>query len=76
MADGPAAGLRFIDERGLADVLDSYQLFHAVRGELNRRLGRWAEAAAAFGRALALATQPAEVRLMQRRLEEARRRLD
>jgi RNA polymerase sigma-70 factor (ECF subfamily) len=76
MADGPAAGLRFIDDLGLAGVLDSYQLFHAVRGELNRRLGRWAEAAAAFGRALALATQPAEVRLMQRRLEEARRRLD
>jgi RNA polymerase sigma-70 factor (ECF subfamily) len=76
MADGPAAGLQFIDDQGLAVALDSYQLFHAVRAELHRRLGQWADAAAGYQRALALATQPAEVRLMQRRLAETRRRLD
>jgi len=76
MARGPAAGLEFIEGLGLAGVLESYQLFHAVRAELHRRLGHWAEAAAAYQRALALATQPAEVRLMQRRLAESRSRLD
>jgi RNA polymerase sigma-70 factor (ECF subfamily) len=76
MADGPAAGLEFIDRLGLEGALASYQLLHAVRGELHRRLGQWAQAAAAFQRALDLATQPAEVRLMQRRLAETSSRLD
>jgi len=42
-ADGPARALRLVDELKLED----YHLFHAVRADLLRRLGRLAEAAAA-----------------------------
>jgi RNA polymerase sigma-70 factor (ECF subfamily) len=46
--DGPAAALALVD----ALDLDSYYLFHAIRGELLARLDRPAEAAAAFDRAV------------------------
>jgi len=52
MADGPAAGLAIVAP--LADSLDGYALFHAVRGDLLSRLGRDAEARVCFGRAAAL----------------------
>jgi RNA polymerase sigma-70 factor (ECF subfamily) len=70
MRDGPAAGLALIDailERG--DLLD-YRLAHAARAELCRRLGRTAEARASYERALALARQEPERRLLKRRLAE------
>jgi RNA polymerase sigma-70 factor (ECF subfamily) len=65
-ADGPQAGLEIVD--GLD--LDDYRYLHSTRGELLRRLGRDAEAREAFGRALALAGDEAERRLLERRLEE------
>jgi RNA polymerase sigma-70 factor (ECF subfamily) len=65
-ADGPEAGLRIVD--GLA--LDDYRYLHATRGELLRRLGRTDEARAAYRRALALAHDEAERRLLERRLAE------
>ncbi|HSS58722.1 MAG TPA: DUF6596 domain-containing protein, partial [Solirubrobacteraceae bacterium] len=65
-ADGPEAGLRIID--GLE--LEDYRYLHSTRGELLRRLGRDAEARAAFRRALALIDDEAERRLLERRLEE------
>ena len=52
MAGGPAAGLRIVD--GISGLADSY-LLPSVRGELLARLGRSAEAAAAFRAAAALA---------------------
>jgi RNA polymerase sigma-70 factor (ECF subfamily) len=70
MRDGPAAGLVLIDailERG--DLLD-YRLAHAARAELYRRLGRTAEARASYERALALARQEPERRLLAQRLAE------
>jgi RNA polymerase sigma-70 factor (ECF subfamily) len=70
MRDGPAAGLVLIDailERG--DLLD-YRLAHAARAELYRRLGRTAEARASYERALALARQEPERRLLEQRLAE------
>ena len=48
--DGPAAGLALVD--GLD--LTRHHLFHAVRADLLRRLGRRAEAAAAYDAALEL----------------------
>ncbi|MEX0983977.1 MAG: RNA polymerase sigma factor [Actinomycetota bacterium] len=69
MADGPAAGLRALAPLG-AD-LDAYHLFHAARADLLRRNGEPGEAAAAYERALALVTNPAEQRFLQRRLDEA-----
>jgi RNA polymerase sigma-70 factor (ECF subfamily) len=70
MHQGPAAGLALVDallERGeLAD----YRLAHATRADLNRRLGRTAEARSAYERALSLTRQEAERRFLQRRLAE------
>ena len=70
MRDGPLSGLTLIDailERG--DLVD-YHLAHSARGELCRRLGRTAEARAAFERALDLAKQEPERRFIRRRLSE------
>jgi RNA polymerase sigma-70 factor (ECF subfamily) len=63
---GPAAGLAIVE--GLD--LDEYRYLHATRGELLRRLGRTAEARAAYTRALGLAHDDAERRLLERRLSE------
>jgi RNA polymerase sigma-70 factor (ECF subfamily) len=65
-AEGPEAGLRIAD--GLA--LEQYHYLHATRGELLHRLGRDAEARAAYSRALELADDEAERRLLERRLAE------
>lgn len=65
-ADGPEAGLSIID----ALDLDDYRYLHSTRGELLRRLGRDEEARAAFRRALALADDEPERRLLERRLAE------
>ena len=67
-AQGPDAGLAIVD--GLQ--LDDYRYLHATRGELLRRLGRASEARAAYARALDLAHDDAERRLLERRLAELR----
>ena len=48
MAEGPAAGLALVERLGADGTLAGYQHFHAVRADLLRRLGRRAEAAAAY----------------------------
>jgi RNA polymerase sigma-70 factor (ECF subfamily) len=53
---GPAAALALVD--GLE--LDGYHLFHAIRADLLRRLGRDAEASAAYGAAIARTGNAAE----------------
>ena len=63
-ADGHAAGLALAE--GLP--LESYPYLNATRGELLRRLGRAAEARVVYRRALALTPEPAERRLLERRL--------
>lgn len=73
MRDGPAAGLALVEailERG---ELENYHPVHAARADLNRRLGRIEEAAAAFRRALELARQGPERRFLERRLAEVSR---
>ena len=54
--DGPAAALALVDALDLATT----RAFHAVRGDLLRRLGRDAEAADAYRAALALGGSDAE----------------
>jgi RNA polymerase sigma-70 factor, ECF subfamily len=54
--EGPSAALALVD--GLD--LEGYYPFHATRADLLRRLGREREAAAAYGRAAALAPTRAE----------------
>jgi RNA polymerase sigma-70 factor (ECF subfamily) len=63
---GPAAGL------AIADALDleGYHYLHATRADLLGRLGRTADARAAYARALALAEDDAERRLLERRRDE------
>jgi RNA polymerase sigma-70 factor, ECF subfamily len=53
---GPAAALELVDELGL----DDYHLYHATRADLLRRLGRAADAAAAYDAAIELAANGAE----------------
>ena len=68
MADGPERGLPIVEV--LADHLDAYHPFHATRADLLRRLGRRAEAAAAYRRALDLVPNPTERTFLERRLTE------
>ncbi len=70
MRDGPAAGLVLVDAILARGELADYHVAHAARADLCRRLGRTAEAAAAYERALSLATQEAERRFFARRLRE------
>jgi RNA polymerase sigma-70 factor (ECF subfamily) len=73
-ATGPQAGLEIVDRLDL----DEYRYLHSTRGELLRRLGRAEEAREAYRRALRLAHDDAERRLLERRLAEVGReaRLD
>lgn len=70
MAEGPLAGLQLIDALLARGELADYHLAHAARADLCRRLGRTADARAAYERALALARQDAERRFLQQRLDE------
>jgi RNA polymerase sigma-70 factor (ECF subfamily) len=65
---GPEAALAEVN--ALADTLDHYHLFHAIRGELLLELGRREQARAADLRALALTNNHAEQTLLTRRLLE------
>jgi len=70
MRDGPAAGLDLVDAiLGRGDLTD-YHLAHAARADLCRRLGRTAEARAAYEQALGLSRQEPERRFLERRLRE------
>ena len=53
-ADSPAAGLKRLDALVDVESLQRYPLFHAARGDVLERLGRYTEAAAAFNRAAEL----------------------
>ena len=72
MTDGPALGLAMVDALAAEGRLDDYLYLHATRADLLRRLGRRSEAAAAYERALGLATNATERRFLERRLGEMR----
>jgi RNA polymerase sigma-70 factor (ECF subfamily) len=61
--DGAAAGLALVEELDLA----RHHLFHAIRADLLHRLGRDAEAAAAYDAALAHVSSEPERRFLTRR---------
>jgi RNA polymerase sigma-70 factor (ECF subfamily) len=63
--EGPAAALALVDDLGL----DGYHLFHTIRADLLRRLGRMAEAARAYEAAIARSQNQAERDFLRRRLE-------
>ena len=63
-------GLNRIDDLGRSGTLDRYYLFHAARADLLRRLNHGSEAAAAYQRAVSLATNSVEVDFLNRRLRQ------
>jgi RNA polymerase sigma-70 factor (ECF subfamily) len=69
--EGPAAGLALVDDLGddlgAGGGLDGYYLFHAIRADLLRRLGRDVEAAAAYEAAIGRTENAAERAFLQRR---------
>ncbi|MEH2524897.1 MULTISPECIES: RNA polymerase sigma factor [unclassified Bradyrhizobium] len=71
MAEGPAAALAIVDGLAGEPVLKNYHLLPSVRGDLLFRLGRVAEARAAFELASALAANKRERELLKRRATEA-----
>jgi RNA polymerase sigma-70 factor (ECF subfamily) len=66
--DGPAAALALVDPLDLG----RYHLYHAVRADLLRRLGRGAEAAAAYDAAAAHTQNAAERDFLERRRRSLR----
>lgn len=70
MRDGPDAGLALIDSILARNELRSYSFAHSARADLLRRLGRVAEAKAAYETALTLTLQEPEQRFLAGRLRE------
>lgn len=68
MRDGAAVGLALIDAILARGEMADYVFAHAARADLCRRLGRVADARAAYQRALALAQQEPERRFLERQL--------
>ncbi|MEV0490079.1 RNA polymerase sigma factor [Streptomyces atratus] len=61
--EGPGAALPLVEQL----ALDRYHVFHAVRADLLRRLGRTAEAATAYDAAVARTQNAAEQEFLRRR---------
>ena len=70
MAEGPEAALVIVDGLAHEPALKTYHLLGSVRGDLLQRLGRHAEARAAFEAAAALASNRREQDLLRRRAAE------
>jgi RNA polymerase sigma-70 factor (ECF subfamily) len=70
MAQGPDRGLVLVDELDASGELSGYHLLHATRADLLGRLGRAAEARAAYLQALELTSSDAERRFLSRRLAQ------
>jgi RNA polymerase sigma-70 factor, ECF subfamily len=68
MRDGPVVGLELIDAILARGDLVDYHLAHAARADFCRRLGRNAEARAAYRQAILLARQEPERRFLEQRL--------
>jgi len=70
MSSGLESGLALLDALDGAGGLAGYHLLSAARAELLRRLGRHAEAGESYRQALALVSNEAERRHLERRLRE------
>jgi RNA polymerase sigma-70 factor, ECF subfamily len=68
--NGPAAALHLVEHLGL----ERYHLFHAIRADLLRRLGRDYEATRAYRAALERTDNAAERRFLAQRLDQAEMR--
>lgn len=68
--DGPEAGLDQIDSVLEHKDMANYYLAHSARAEMFRRLGRLAEALAAYEKALSLTQQEPERQFLQERIRQ------
>lgn len=68
MRDGPEAGLALVEALLARGELGRFRYAHAARADLLRRLGRHAEARAAYGTALQFTEQEAERRFLAGRI--------
>jgi RNA polymerase sigma-70 factor, ECF subfamily len=66
--DGPQVALATVDRLG--DELAGYHAYHATRAELLRRLGHSHESRAAYGKAIDLAGNTAEIAALTRRRDQ------
>jgi predicted RNA polymerase sigma factor len=64
MAFGPEAGLELVDRLMTDPLLKNYHLLPSVRGDLLKKLGRFAEARTEFERAAALTSNARERKLL------------
>jgi RNA polymerase sigma-70 factor (ECF subfamily) len=72
MRDDPETGLALIDSILARGELAEYHFAHSARAELLRRLGRFDEARASYGRAISLVKQAPERRFLAARLDSLR----
>jgi len=70
MANGLSEGLLLLDALQERGELRGYYLLPAARGDLLRRMERWEESGEAYREALALVSNEAERKFLQRRLAE------
>ena len=70
MRDSAEEGLRLVEHILARGQLSDFHLLHAARADFYRRAGRREEASDAYRRALELARQEPERRLLRRRLRE------
>ena len=73
MAEGPERGLALMEELASGRDLENYHLLHAAKADMQRRLGRFSEAAKEYEKALSLVTNESEKRYLERRLREVTR---
>jgi RNA polymerase sigma-70 factor (ECF subfamily) len=66
----PPGSLGAIDDERLQDELAGYHPYHATRADLLRRLGRSRESRAAYGKAIELAGNTAEIAYLTRRRDQ------
>jgi tetratricopeptide (TPR) repeat protein len=66
--DGPEVALAALDR--LQDKLAGYHAYHAARADLLRRLGRSQKSRAAYGKAIELAGNTAEIAYLTRRRDQ------
>ena len=70
MSDGIERGLALVNDLDQRGELDGYHLLPVAQAELLRRLGRHPEAAEAYRRSLALVSNDAERKHLEKRLRE------
>ena len=71
---GYETGLAAVDALAGDPAMPEYLFFRAARGDFLRRLERWDESIAAYGRALELTTNAPERTFLEGRQAEIRRR--